>query len=314
MLRDLLARMSSTSSTASASPATLTSLGVRLDIGPAAFGALRDSTPDFDHGRMDELRRRYADEGYLLLRGLLAAADVDAAAAEVVDSLAARGLIDARFPRSERIAARRARVSTFGFEAEDRRFERVRSMALAGRMSEFCAAFFDAPPRAFDYIWLRLMSPGQATPPHCDIVYMGRGTHDFCSTWIPLTPVRLDDGPLMVLERSHRVARLRERYAHMDIDKDGNWRRLKFRHGRFFRGGDYSRNPRKVRAELGLRWLTSEFEPGDVVVFSPFTMHGSLDNRSRRFRISVDARYQRASDPIDERWVGDRPIAHSRAE
>src|SRR5436190_4563694 len=111
MLRDLLARMSSTSSTASASPATLTSLGVRLDIAPAAFGALRDSTPDFDHGRMDELRRRYADEGYLLLRGLLAAADVEAAAADVVDSLAARGLIDARFPRSQRIAARRARVS-----------------------------------------------------------------------------------------------------------------------------------------------------------------------------------------------------------
>ena len=91
-------------------------------------------------------------------------------------------------------------------------------------------------------------------------------------------------------------------------------RKLKFRHGRLFRGGDYSRNPRRVREEFGLRWLTAEFEPGDVVVFSPFTMHGSLDNRSPRFRISIDARYQRAADPIDERWIGERPIAHSRAE
>jgi len=335
MVRDLLARLTSSSPTTSAPPtaqhleanrterstttearvpSTLTSLGVRLDTAPSAFGELRDSTPDLERNRMDELRRRYADEGYLLLRGLLARVDVEAAAAQVVESLAARGLVDPRFERSERIAARRARVSTFGFEAEDRRFEQVRSIALAGRMRAFYERFFDAPPRAFDYVWLRLMAPKQATPPHCDIVYMGRGTHDFCSTWIPLTPVDLDDGPLMVLERSHRVERLREGYARMDVDKDGNWRRVKLRHGRFFRGGDYSRNPRKVRSEFGLRWLTSEFEPGDVVVFSPFTMHASLDNRSRRFRISVDARYQRASDPIDERWVGENPIAHSRAE
>ena len=295
-------------------PSTVTSLGVRLDTTPSAFGELRDSTPDLERGRMDELRGRYADEGYLLLRGLLAPADVEAAAAQVVDSLAARGLIDSRFERSERIAMRGARVSTFGFEAEDRRFDRVRAIALAGRLSAFYERFFDAPPRAFDYLWLRLMAPGQATPPHCDIVYMGRGTHDLCSTWIPLTAVTLDDGPLMVLERSNHVQKLREGYARMDVDKDGHWRRLKFRHGRFFRGGDYSRNPRKVRSEFGLRWLTSEFHAGDVVVFSPFTMHGSLDNRSRRFRISADARYQRASDPIDERWVGEHPVAHSRAE
>jgi phytanoyl-CoA dioxygenase PhyH len=289
-------------------------MGIPLDMTPSAFGELRDSTPDLERNRMDELRRRYADEGYLLLRGLLAPAEVDAAAAQVVDSLAARGFIDSRFQPSERIAARRARVSTFGFEAEDHRFDRVRSIALAGRLSAFYARFFDAPPRAFDYVWLRLMAPGQATPPHCDIVYMGRGTHDFCSTWIPLTPVRLDDGPLMVLERSHRVERLRTGYARMDIDKDGNWRKVKLRHGRLFRGGDYSRHPRKVGSEFGLRWLTSEFACGDVVVFSPFALHGSLDNRSRRFRISVDARYQRAADPIDERWVGEHPIAHSRAE
>jgi phytanoyl-CoA dioxygenase PhyH len=246
----------------------VTSLGVRLDTAAAAFGELRDSTADLERGRMDELRGRYADEGYLLLRGLLVPADVEAAAAQVVHSLAERGLIDGRFERSQWIAVRGARVSNFGFEAEDRRFGRVRAVALAGRLGAFYERFFDAPPRAFDYLWLRIMAPGQATPPHCDIVYMGRGTHDLCSTWVPLTPVAIDDGPLMVLERSHRVQSLRDGYARMDIDKDGNWRRIKFRHGRLFRGGDYSRHPRRVRAELGLRWLTSDFDREDVVVFS----------------------------------------------
>mgnify|MGYP000947955661 CR=1 FL=1 len=143
---------------------------------------------------------------------------------------------------------------------------------------------------------------------------MGRGSHELCTSWIPLSPVGANDGPLMLLERSHAISRLRDGYARMDVDRDGNRRRIRVKHGRVFRGGDYSRHPRRTRAELGGRWLTSTFEPGDVVVFSPFLLHGSLDNASQAFRLSVDVRYQRASDPFDERWIGERPIAHSRVE
>jgi len=36
-----------------------------------------------------------------------------------------------------------------------------------------------------------------------------------------------------------------------------------------------------------------------------FLVHASLDNRTtNRLRISSDSRYQRASEPIDERWSG----------
>ena len=290
----------------------LTSLGVRLERSPHTFGELRDSTHEL--GQMDELRRRFTDDGYLLLRGLLERARVEEACAQVVASLAERALLDPAFPPADRVAARGARLSKFGVEAEDRRFGLVRALALAGRMSAFYERFLDAAPRAFDYLWMRLMAPGQATAPHCDIVYMGRGTKELYTTWIPLTPVSLADGPLMVLERSHRIDSIRDGYARMDIDRDGNWRKLKFRHGWIFRGGDYSRNPRRVQAEFRLRWLTAEFERGDVVIFSPYTMHASLDNRSARFRISIDARYQRAADPVDERWIGAHPIAHSQAQ
>jgi Phytanoyl-CoA dioxygenase (PhyH) len=290
----------------------LTSLGLRLETGPEAFGELRDSTNDA--GNVAELRRLLTNDGYLLLRGLLDPHEADEARLQILESLAARGQLDPAFPPEQGVAARTAHISKFGFEGEDRRFPAVRRLALSGRMLKFFERFLDAPPRPFDYVWMRLMASGQATAPHCDIVYMGRGTHDLYTVWIPLTSMTLLDGPLMVLERSHLVESLRESYARMDIDKDGNWRRLKFRHGRIFRGGDYSRHPRRTRAELGLRWLTAEFMPGDLVIFTPYTMHASLDNQSRRFRISIDARYQRASDPVDERWIGEHPIAHSRAE
>ena len=42
-------------------------------------------------------------------------------------------------------------------------------------------------------------------------------------------------------------------------------------------------------------------------------VHGGLDNQLNRMRLSSDTRYQRASQPIDERWIGADPIANKRA-
>ena len=39
-------------------------------------------------------------------------------------------------------------------------------------------------------------------------------------------------------------------------------------------------------------------------------MHASLTNTSNRYRLSCDTRYQLASEPMDERWVGEKPKAH----
>jgi hypothetical protein len=71
-----------------------------------------------------------------------------------------------------------------------------------------------------------------------------------------------------------------------------------------------SKHPAKLRRRLGGRWLTASYQAGDLLLFSMFTVHTSLDNQSDRIRISSDSRYQLASEPIDERWVGDAPIGH----
>ena len=74
--------------------------------------------------------------------------------------------------------------------------------------------------------------------------------------------------------------------------------------------GWFSSDPVEMVDKFGGQWLTSEFEMGDAIIFGMFTMHGSLTNTSRRYRITCDTRYQRADDPVDERWVGDNPPAH----
>ncbi len=77
--------------------------------------------------------------------------------------------------------------------------------------------------------------------------------------------------------------------------------------------GSLSDDPVELRERLGGRWLTTEFQAGDLLTFSTYTIHASLDNRSNRIRLSSDLRYQRASDPVDKRWIGDSPIGHGSA-
>ena len=67
-----------------------------------------------------------------------------------------------------------------------------------------------------------------------------------------------------------------------------------------------------MRERYGGRWLTTDFQLGDLLIFTMYTLHCSLENHSpvNRIRLSSDTRYQLASEPADERWIGDDPIAH----
>jgi hypothetical protein len=74
--------------------------------------------------------------------------------------------------------------------------------------------------------------------------------------------------------------------------------------------GSFSNDPVELVDRYGGRWHTNAFKVGDVLIFGMFTMHGSLNNVTNRFRLSTDTRYQLASEPVDERWMGEDPIAH----
>lgn len=77
------------------------------------------------------------------------------------------------------------------------------------------------------------------------------------------------------------------------------------------REGIFSRDPAELVARLGGRWATSSFHAGDVVIFGLFMLHASLVNTTDRDSLSCDARYQRATEPMDDRWAGAAPSGHS---
>ena len=64
---------------------------------------------------------------------------------------------------------------------------------------------------------------------------------------------------------------------------------------------------------IGGRWLSADYRIGGILVFTMGTVHGSISNFSNRIRLSSDSRYQCASEPADDRWIGENPVGHGRA-
>lgn len=299
-------------STATALP-QLYSYGHALDMSHDKVGLLRDSSDAAND--VEELRRRLDEDGYLYMRGYLDRDTVLTARASLTDRLADAGILDPSYPAIEAVCRPDA---NHGFKPElTNNNPAVQDLLYSGRLVEFYERLFGEPIRHYDFTWLRAIGPGKGTNPHCDLPYMGRGTHRHLTCWLPYGDISFELGGLMILERSHRRMDLLKNYVFRDVDsfcenrpkevetaKNGGWTFT----------GTLSHNPPAVRNKFGGRWLTTEFRAGDFLTFGMFVVHASLDNRTtNRLRISSDSRYQRASEPIDERWIGPNPPGHSAA-
>lgn len=95
------------------------------------------------------------------------------------------------------------------------------------------------------------------------------GVQDMLTTWLPLMDIAPELGGLAVLPGSHRGPPLRPRL--LPADESG--------------------------------WATTEFRPGDVLLFHCLTAHAALPNHADRVRISADFRWQAADQPAPAELV-----------
>jgi hypothetical protein len=296
--------------------------GDTLDTSPRAFGELRSSRDA--RADRDELHRRMAEDGYLYLPGLLNPKDVEAARIEFLERIDRLGNLAPGVPVSEGVAKKDGvplnLVSQEGLAKNNLPLEKV---IFSGPMIEFYEFFLGGVVRHFDFIWVRAKVAGQSitTYPHYDNVYMGRGTQNLFTSWTPFGDVPLIKGGLMILENSHRLEEIKATYGQMDVDAyctnneeaqhvesagppgDPRWPDR-------VNQGAYTQDAVGLQQEVQRRWLTTNYQAGDLLVFSMFTMHAGMDNQTQRYRLSTDTRYQLAAEPVDERWVGDTIIGH----
>ena len=110
-----------------------------------------------------------------------------------------------------------------------------------------------------------------STPPHQDFLN-NQGTAELTATWIPLHDCPMQSGTIAVLRGSHRFGVLPLEW-HMGP------------------GNRQAVMPEEMQEKL--RWVTTDMQAGDVLVFGAMTVHAALNNASFGMRLSVDFRYQR---------------------
>jgi hypothetical protein len=96
-----------------------------------------------------------------------------------------------------------------------------------------------------------------------------RAVQDMFTCWVPLGEVPRSLGGLALEPGSQRTTRVR----HRPLD----------------------------RVDTG--WVTTDYEPGDVLVFHCLTTHAALPNREDRLRVSAEFRWQLADQPAPRRLV-----------
>jgi hypothetical protein len=292
---------------------TITSLGQELDLSAESFGWLTPSSDLLDDRQA--LRQRLDTEGYLYMPGYLDCDVVDRARLRLLEQLDELELLDPGHPVEQGVAKQPWEPTA----CHDLIHENVPLQRLLydGRMIELYERLLQGPVRTFDFTWMRVMGPGPGVAPHADSVYMNRGTRRLFTSWTPLMEISLELGGLMVMPGSHRSESLQE-YFEADVDTYCTNREAPAPQGEHewigpLGDGKLTQDPAKLQKVMGRRWLTAErYQPGDVLLFSIYTVHASIDNSTTRVRLSTDSRYQRADEPADERWVGPKPTGHGK--
>jgi len=305
--------MSATNPSVSVATPHLYAHGLPLEPGEDKFGFLVESNPAESPAVLQE---RMDADGYLYLREFWPRAQVQAVRDSITRQLDALGFLKPGAPSDEARFHGREVGRAMG-NPLNQQDPLLQNLVFGPRIIDFFQTFLGGPVRHFDFIWFRTKGPGLGSPIHCDLVYMGRGTHNLYTTWVPLGDVSVDLGGLMVLEGSHKKNAELKPYLSRDVDEYCTNREdaADYASGKKWWDGTLSKNANALQASLGGRWLTSpEFRLGDATIFNMTLVHGSLDNQTDRFRLSTDTRYQLAAEPADPRWIGDNPPGHTTTQ
>jgi hypothetical protein len=209
------------------------------------------------------LRRRLAADGYLFFRGLLRSADVRAAHDSVRAELSLGGWTDrdGHPAGPQRAVTIRDALGDPSFRAAlaSRGLNRLPYLAPLRRTVRLILG-----PTAFSYP-VKVLRTVYPEPPfkatkgryvHQDFAVSG--VQDMLTTWLPLMDIPAALGGLAVLPGSHLGPPPRPRL--LPADEPG--------------------------------WATTDYRPGDVLLFHCLTSHAALPNHADQLRLSTDIRWQ----------------------
>jgi hypothetical protein len=228
------------------------------------------------------LRERAARDGYLFFRGLIPPEPLLEVRRQILAVCERHGFLAEGASREEGIARpgvrwREGDAPYMAAYDEIQRLEVFHALAhqspLLAVLRRLLGEEVLVHPRNIARVMVPQNNPFK-TPAHQDYIHI-QGTEMTYTAWIPLGDCPRALGGLEVLVGSHRLG-------------------LQPVHAAPGAGGVGI-----ATDELGLPWAGGSFRCGDVLLFHSLCIHRGSDNRTRdRVRLSVDYRYQGASQPV----------------
>ena len=226
------------------------------------------------------LAERLARDGYLFIRNLVPVASVENVAGQFLDVVADGGWLDPSQPKAARIAnpdavcadPEPAFLDVFRqFYCRQDTHALKHHPAVVGLFERMFGEAVLVHPL---FVARNIFPQREAltTRPHQDFIHI-QGTAETMTVWLPLQDCPREMGGLAVAEGSHRQG------VHEFTVASGA-------------GGV------EVTEPFEDAWRTGDFALGDALIFHSLTVHKGMDNHTDRLRHSIDARYQRASEPI----------------
>jgi hypothetical protein len=233
----------------------------------------------------EALAARLDTDGYLYIRGLLPRDAVLGVRARFLEAIAAAGWLRASSAVDEALAdpAKACVDPQPAFVEVLRRFYRCpdgHALKLHPNVIGLFERLLGQAVLAHPLLIPRCIFPQRpdfTTPSHQDYPHI-QGTTETYSLWLPLGDCPAEMGGIAMARGSHKAG-----VRDFTVSSGA--------------GG------MEVVDPLEDSWVAGPMAAGDVLIFHSLTVHKGLPNASDRLRMSLDNRYQRASEPICERCL-----------
>lgn len=315
------------------------------------YSWLQPSQPDEP---LKELRRKYNEDGYIFLKGLIPREDVLTARRSYFDFMSPSGVLKPGTTSEQGIfdsAKSAAEFPGIGAGAVggnqrpgDDRAATFVDRALDAHKQDWYKETFCKHPALSEFIskfsgWgddtlaikrtlLRNNIPGtHAIGVHYDQIFLRHGEPTAITAWVPMGDIKVNGGGLIYLERGKSSLSLlfsaflfillTQSTAHtLGRDQETSFYDSAISSGLTEEQAKHAFNatmmdtglldsaPSAYSKRFNKRWLVADYEAGDVVLHTPFTIHASTVNHDEQgvIRLATDLRFVDSSRRWDGRW------------
>jgi ectoine hydroxylase-related dioxygenase (phytanoyl-CoA dioxygenase family) len=227
------------------------------------------------------LKSQMGSKGYVLIRELIPRDAIEAILSDVANVLSAAGWLR---PNASPLQRKPADGASFGDPdpAFKRVYQNVFNLESFHALPHHPALRLPMEMLVGSQILVHPKPIGRLIFPNCerlvvhahqDYEFM-KGDPEFYTIWIPLHDCTQLEGPLAILEGSHRFGIQEHQRDNLHVPEI------------------------PMDTALGDGWVSGQVNAGDVLMFHGLTIHAATPNSSDRMRLSLDCRFQDAKRAV----------------